>query len=242
MANVSVEEISIDVHNFRKKVDLSDVESINCKNLLWKLNVHTIYRPLSDSFSGMCLKTGDKNFMMINSNNPRGRQHFTIAHEFYHLYVQNEFKPHVCNPGYSQSKDVNEKKADLFASELLLPEMGLKKMIPFPELTRKEISIPTLLKMEQYFSVSHLAMLNRLKFLKFITAEQREKLGLLQIKKTAQEYGFGLDLYESGNQGLIISDYGSRAKELFINLRISESHYYELMNDIGIDPTLNTNE
>ena len=26
--------------------------------------------------------------MLINSNQPRGRQHFTIAHELYHLFIE----------------------------------------------------------------------------------------------------------------------------------------------------------
>jgi len=242
MAKIDYEEFAILAHDLRSKWSLSDAEPINCKSLLWKLNIHTAYRPLSESFSGMCLKSGETMFMMINSNNPRGRQHFTIAHEFYHLFVQKSFEPHLCNPGYISNKDINEQKADAFASEFLMPKIGILKMIPLQERESKTVSISTLLKLEQYFLVSHSALINRLKFLKHINQEQFDLYAGLRIKKTALEYGFAPDLYESGNNGLIISDYGSKAKELFSSVRISESHYYELMNAIGFDPTTNTNK
>ncbi|MFG6389418.1 ImmA/IrrE family metallo-endopeptidase, partial [Muribaculum sp.] len=74
------------VSKFRQMTGLSDSEAVNLKSLLFKLNVLTIYRPLSDDFSGMSLKSDDRRFMLVNSNHPRCRQHFTIAHELYHLY------------------------------------------------------------------------------------------------------------------------------------------------------------
>jgi Zn-dependent peptidase ImmA (M78 family) len=241
MAKIS-SEISIQAFDFRKNQSLNDVEPINCKSLLLKLNVLTVYRPLSDDFSGMCLRKGDLMFILLNSNHSRGKQHFTIAHEFYHLYCQEDFKPHACNPGNTKGVDTNEKLADAFASEFLLPEMGIKKMIPLKELDKKEISISTILVLENYFSVSHSALLIRLRGLDLITSIQYDSFSNLRIKQTAKEYGFGLSLYEPGNEGLVIGDYGIKAKQLFSDLKISESHYYELMNSIGIDPTTDTDE
>lgn len=241
MAKVN-SEISIQAFDFRKDHSLNDVEPINCKSLLLKLNILTLYRPLSDDFSGMCLRKGNLMFMLLNSNHSRGKQHYTIAHEFYHLFYQTDFKPHACNPGNNNGADANEKLADTFASELLLPAMGLKKMIPLQELHSKDISVPTMLKLENYFSVSHSALIFRLRNLDLITQKQFEFFAQLKIKQTAIEYGFDLSLYEPGNQGLVIGDFGIKAKQLYSGMKISESHYYELMNSIGIDPTADTNE
>ena len=241
MAKIS-SEISIQAFDFRKNQSLNDVEPINFKSLLLKLNVLTVYRPLSDDFSGMCLRKENLMFILLNSNHSRGKQHFTIAHELYHLYCQEDFKLHACNPGNSKGVDTNEKLADAFASELLLPEMGIKKMIPLKELDKKEISISTILLLENYFSVSHSALLIRLRGMDLITSNQYDTFSALRIKQTAKEYGFGLSLYESGNEGLVIGDYGIKAKQLFLDLKISESHYNELMNSIGIDPTKDTDE
>ncbi len=85
------------VSRFRQMAGLSDAEAVNLKSLLLKLNVLTVYRPLSDNFSGMSLKSGDRRFMLINSNQPKCRQHFTIAHELYHLYVDPNPMPHNCS-------------------------------------------------------------------------------------------------------------------------------------------------
>lgn len=235
-------EIPILAFDFRKNQSLSEIEPLNCKSLLLKLNTLTVYRPLSDNFSGMCLKKDKLTFILINSNHPRGKQHFTIAHELYHLFCQSDFKPHICNPGNSNEVDLNEKMANAFAAELLMPEMGLKKMIPITELEKKVISISTILKLENYFSVSHAALVIRLRSMNLIGSKQHNDLINLKIKQTAKEYGFGLSLYEPGNEGVVIGDYGIIAKQLFIENKISEGHYYELMNCIGIDPTSETNE
>ena len=58
------------VSKFRQITGLSDSEAVNLKSLLLKLNVLTIFRPLSENFSGMSLKSGDKRFMLVNSNHP----------------------------------------------------------------------------------------------------------------------------------------------------------------------------
>lgn len=76
------------VSAFRTDNGLSASEPVTLKSLLLKLNILTVFRPLSDNFSGMCLKDNSGHrFMLINSNQPRGRQHFTIAHELYHLFI-----------------------------------------------------------------------------------------------------------------------------------------------------------
>ena len=93
------------VSEFRADNGLSSSEPVSLKSLLLKLNVLTVFRPLSENFSGMCLK--DKSghrFMLINSNHPRGRQNFTIAHELYHLFIEEKPTPHKCNPGYGKNK------------------------------------------------------------------------------------------------------------------------------------------
>ena len=78
------------VSAFRTDNGLSASEPVTLKSLLLKLNILTVFRPLSDNFSGMCLKDNSGHrFMLINSNQPRGRQHFTIAHELYHLFLNN---------------------------------------------------------------------------------------------------------------------------------------------------------
>jgi len=228
--------IKIKESEFRISLGIGADEPINIKRLLQKLSTLTLYKKLSDDFSGMCLKSKEKTFILVNSTQARGRQHFTIAHELYHLFIQKDFKVHKCNPG-QRTKDPQEKEADFFASIFLMPEMGVKKMIPEDELIKKNVSVSTVIKLEHYFAVSRSAMLNRLHGLNLISQAKYDELKTILVIKSAKEHGADISLYLPGNEGLIIGDYGDKAKRLFDNEKISEGHYLDLLSKIGIDLT-----
>lgn len=213
-------------------IGLSDTEAVNLKSLLLKLNVLTIYRPMSEQFSGMSLRSGNKRFMLINSNQPKCRQHFTIAHELYHLYIEDKPTPHNCM--VENKKSDSEQCADAFALMFLMPADGVRQLIPDNELLSGIVSFATILRIEHYFSVSHAATLNRLFDLKLIDRNQRELFKASSIKRIAREYGYDTGLYESGNENLVIGNFGEKAKTLFDQGKISEGHYIELLHKIGI--------
>jgi len=233
--------IEIKAYELRYEWGLSVIEPVPIKQLLLKLNILTMYRKLRTDFSGMCLKKDNYKFILINSQHPIGRQHFTIAHEFYHLFVQDSFDIHYCNPG-SSSSSKQEREADYFSSVFLMPEMGVKSMIPEDELLNKRVSMATLLKLEHYFEVSRGALLVRLKSLKLISKDDYDMLLSVPVIKSAKEYGFSISLYLSGNDGLVIGDYGIKARNLFEKGLISEGHYIELLSKIGADPMQNNND
>lgn len=221
---------------FRQQNGLSGTEPIRLKSLLLKLGVQALFRPLSDGFSGMAIKVGDSRFMMVNCGQNVGKQHFTIGHELYHLFIQEEFESQRCIVGeFENSKDVQEYRADLFSAFLLLPEDGIKQMIPDEEFGRgRDISLQTILKVEQYYSVSRRALLYRLLGLEFINQSQYDQ-HKENVRRGAQQNGYTTELYEPGNKDLIIGDYGVIARGLLETERISESHYLELMSAIGVN-------
>ena len=52
---------------FRTENDYSKTSAINLKSLLRKLDILTVYRPLSDTFYGMSLKSNnDAMFILVN--------------------------------------------------------------------------------------------------------------------------------------------------------------------------------
>lgn len=223
------------VTKFRADNGLGPSEPIHLKSLLLRLNVLTLFRPLSDAFSGMCLKGGlNYRFMLVNSNHPKGRQHFTIAHELYHLFIEENPTFHKCTPG-GGSKDPVEQSADMFASILLMPVDGLLQVIPEHEIESKKVSMATVLKLEHYFSVSRSALLYRLLNVGLITDTTRVKLAETPVKISARDYGYDTTLYEPANCGLVIGDFGERARILFEQGKISEGHYLELMDKIRIN-------
>ena len=212
---------------------VSDSEPLNMKTVLRQLNVMTLYRPLSDSLFGLSLLTPDKQhrFMLVNSNSRRGRQHFTIAHELFHLYYDENPKAHFC--GLSADTDPTERSANLFASALLMPKEGLLQNIPSDEIVSKEVGVDTLLRLEHLYGVSHTTLVLRLKELRVISPAYSEKILACSITYEAAMRGYDSDLYTPGNEGLVIGDFGSKARKLFDEERISEGHYLELLNLIG---------
>lgn len=222
------------VAKFRTDNGLSDSEPIALKSLLLKQNVLTVFRPLSENFSGMCLKDASEHrFILINSKHSRGRQHFTIAHELFHLYIEEKPTPHKCNPGCG-SKDPIEQCADMFAASLLMPEAGIYQLVPESELQSKAVSIATILKLEHYFSVSRSALLYRLLNIGLITESTRSRLSETGVKYSAQCFGYDTALYEPANEGLVIGDFGEKARLLFEQGKISEGHYLELLRKINV--------
>lgn len=221
------------VLDFRKKAGLGSSDAVSLKRLLLRLNVLTVFRPLSNTFYGMSLRSGEKRFMLINSNNPVCRQNFTIAHELYHLFVEDNSVPHNC--GTPGKRTDSERCADAFALRLLMPADGIRQMIPLEELLAGEVSMATLLRIEHYFSTSHTATLNRLYDLKLISSQLQKSYSQRPIKQTAREYGYNPALYEAGNHNLIIGDFGEKARKLFEEGKISEGHYFELLHKIGIN-------
>jgi Zn-dependent peptidase ImmA (M78 family) len=220
---------------------LNNAEPIRLKSLLQKLNVITLFSPLGEGFSGMAIKTSNKHsierFMLVNSSQSLGKQHFTISHELYHLYFQENFTSQVCNTGrFDKKADKNEYYADIFASFLLLPTEGLLACIPNAQLRQKTVSLATILYIENFFSCSRRALLYRMKKMGFIDSNGYDEFAK-HVKRGALENGYGTSLYENGNHNQVIGDYGSIARSLFDQDKISESHYYSLLKDLGVDIT-----
>lgn len=225
--------------DFRRKNGLNATEAIRLKSLLLKKNILTVFLPLKTDLSGMAVKTNGNNkakyFILVNSNHTIGRQHFTICHELYHLYYQVNFTAEKSNAGkFDKKGDPEEYNADVFASYLLLPEDGMYQMIPEHEWGKNKITLSTILKIEQYYSCSRNALLNRLIKMGIIDSSKYQELNCNKIKN-ALLYGYNDDLYRPGNEGQVIGNYGDMAKELYDRSMISESAYFSLLEDIGID-------
>lgn len=229
MKRLSIDVVETLAAQFRARVGLSSSEAINIKSLLRKLNIITLFKPLSNDFYGMSLRASNNmSFMLINSNNPKGRQHFSIAHELYHIFNDKNPKPHFC--GLSSEKNVTEQDANAFAAAFLMPKSGVLTFISSSELKSKCVDLATVIKLEQYFSVSRSALLVRLKSCDFISQKCYNELVEVKPIESALLYGYDTDLYKCGNEGLFIGDFGEKARRLFEEEKISEGHYNELLN------------
>lgn len=222
------------VADFRNRFGYNSTEPVNFTSLLQKLDIVTVFKPLSEDFSGLSIKNGDNRFILINSNHSVGRQNFTVGHELYHLFYDKEFIPHKCQTGLFPKKDANERMADIFASHLLLPEEGILQLIPEDELEKDQVKLSTLLKIEHTFGSSRAALLNQLSKMDLASRSFVEKYAT-RIKTGARQHGYSTELYEHTAEKAILGTFGSLANKLYENDQISKGHYQELMLSIGFD-------
>jgi Zn-dependent peptidase ImmA (M78 family) len=129
-------------------------------------------------------------------------------------------------------KDPAEINANTFASALLLPQAGVLQSIPTDEIMNRHITTATMLRVEQLFGVSHQSLCYCLRHLRLLTEEELQDhlAESMNIQQIAAEYGYDLALYQPGNEGVVIGDFGEKARLLFEQERISEGHYVELLN------------
>lgn len=237
MARIPIYQIENEASRLRAQFMLGDRHPIDAESLLVDKGILTVYTPMSDNFSGMCLKYDEKtNFILINSTMPMGRQNFTIAHELYHLYVQDPktFEVHSCDIKKPQS--AIERHANEFASYFLLPTNGVVDVMNRINCNRSSINPAHIITMCGYFGVSYQAMLVRVdKILRLPNAKLTE---LKDITPThyAELNGLKTDVFcVPKREGIIVGDYASKAQALFIAGKISKGHLIELISAIKFD-------
>lgn len=217
---------------FRNDAQLSRTEPISLYSVLLNKGILTVFRPMSSDACGLSTMSRDKKnrYILVNSSRSIGRQRFTIAHELYHLYFDENPEPHMCFENYGK-KNIKEANADMFASALLMPSEGIIACIPDEELKNNQISLASVMRLEQVYCVSHQAMCYRLKRLKLINEARLLELLDISVARTAQSFGYSTKIYDDGDgRKEVVGDFISKAKVLLDAEKISEGHYLELNN------------
>lgn len=192
-----------------------------------------VYHPMGDSLSGMCIKgkSGDC-VIAINSAMSLGRQRFSLAHEFYHLYYDHNMVS-VCGKKIGDGKNI-EKEADMFASYFLIPAAELE--CKAAQLATKhedgKLSLDDIIKLGQYFRVSHQAMVIRLKKSTYMNRAKVEEYLMISVRNRAETMGFSSELYRplpAEKQYKTYGHYINQADQLLKNDLISIGKYEELL-------------
>ena len=190
-------------------------------------NLTIVFKKMNSQISGACLKLNKENIIFINSTHTKGRQAFTIAHELYHLkYDKNGFN--ICG---LNSEDIIEKRADLFASCLLMPHGAIETYKINSNI--KKWDLDTIIDAEQYFQISHQALLWRLRhYLNEITYDEYIYFKE-DIKYNASIRGYDLSLYTPylNKDYLTIGNYIKLTESAYRNDLISRGKQEELLLD-----------
>lgn len=135
------------------------------KEISKELDVFIIQIPMNDSdFGAIFLNTGHRKYLLLNSNQPRNKMYFSFCHDIYHIlngtpeYINEKREVHF-NQEYTCND--NENKANLFAANLLMPEVEFKKMYRLYRKDNADISL-IVIKLMNYFNAPFVAVLIRL--------------------------------------------------------------------------------
>ena len=194
-----------------------------------------VFYPLGENLSGMCIKgTGNTSVVAVNSAMTLGRQRFSLAHEFYHLYFD-ENMVSVCAKTLNSGKET-EQSADMFASYFLMPEAAL--IMTAEKLVRNhkdgQLTLDDAIRIEQYFAVSHQATVYRLMHTPYISKEAGNEALNTSVRVRAGLLGYSTDLYRpspENRQYMTYGNYVKRTEQLLSAGLISNGKYEELLLD-----------
>jgi Zn-dependent peptidase ImmA (M78 family) len=175
--------------------------------------------------------------VFLNSSFTLGHEIFSGAHEFGHLVFDKEklMREHLL-----KETEKMKKKADQFAVEFLLPEIGIKEQFEKRiNVTPKEIKYKHIIKMQNTFKVSYKAMLIRLIDIGLCDKELYDNLKqycTLEMKDKLQEYtkneGYECNLIKPSNKKYISIEYEEIMRQNYESGKISYKKLESLLEFI----------
>ena len=193
-----------------------------------------VFYPLGNMISGACIRNGTSAVIVINSGMSVGRQRFSLAHELYHLYYDDDLKSTICQSKIGNGNE-NEKTADRFASYLLMPQTALyDRIVKLKDGPKKrKLTMAEIIGLEQHFGVSRQAMLFRLQEENELNQNDVEDM-LKNVIKSAARLGYNISLYkptpENRNKETL-GYYVKQAEYLLNSNAISTGKYEEWLMD-----------
>ena len=228
------QDINTKAMRLRNQLGVDGLSPVDIPALAQSIQELTLaYYPLPDEISGACYKGESPSLLIvINSGMSLGRQHFSLAHELYHAFYDMTLPKFVC-PSNFESRNENERAADMFASYFLMPDLAVENAIRKFRKNEQKIDMECVIRLEQYFGVSHSSMLIRLKELRFLT-ESDMVLMQSDVKLTASRIGFDTSLYEPPKESeriKVLGYYIDKAGTLERKGIISNGLYEQLLLD-----------
>lgn len=164
------------IHN-KIKLAPVDIHAI-AKNLF----IQIVEEKAPEEISGFLLKGVDNRNSIIGVNqiHSESRKRFTIAHEIGHFLLHNyqgvhfdgktaRFQVYLRNEKSSEGTNIEEREANLFAAELLMPEFLLKEDISnLSNIYLLDENDESILQLKDKYQVSVRALTYRLAYLGFI--------------------------------------------------------------------------
>lgn len=227
-------DLSAKASVIRKKLGEDESSPLDIFALVQSIpSLTSVFYPLGRKISGVCFKSRSSAVIAVNSDMSVGRQRYSLAHELYHLYFDKEMSSTVCPSKFDSNLEA-EQCANQFASYFLLPPAALlESMQPSKKEKGKKPSISDIIRMEQYFGVSHQAMLIRLQEEGYLSPAEAESMQAGVIANAAR-LGYDVSLYKPSPEDKkirVLGYYIYQADRLLHANIISAGKYEELLLD-----------
>jgi Zn-dependent peptidase ImmA (M78 family)/transcriptional regulator with XRE-family HTH domain len=162
----------------RNRLGLGDGPLSNLRERLENdVGLRIFYFPMPGKVAGVfAYNDGLGGCIGINSNHPRDRRNWSLAHEYGH-FLTNRYQPEVTFMSTAKRSSARERLADAFAECFLMPASGLNRR--FTEIHRsreKGISLADLIILADLYQVSVQALILRLETLKRLPTATWDKL------------------------------------------------------------------
>ncbi|MED3813408.1 ImmA/IrrE family metallo-endopeptidase [Priestia megaterium] len=186
------QEINEQVSNYRTYIHPRSWEIIDGIRVYIENEHFLIEAPINDdSFGGFIRSTNTKKFICyINTEQPRIYQNFTLAHELYHVLTLQGIKESIHMVKAGLDDDLDERKADYFASVLLMEE---HTVLNFYQQLKDKDELTKIIKSVFRFKVPFKAVLIRLYELKLIGIDTLEEFFDQKINLKEKFKALGLD-------------------------------------------------
>ena len=227
-------DLSMQASLLRRRLGEDNASPIDVFVLAFSIeNLSLVFYPMGKSLSGICIKNQGIPVIAINSAMSLGRQRFSLAHELYHLYFDENPGSSICIQRIGEGGEA-EKEADIFASYLLMPAVGLEEIIhKLCGGSKVKLGIREIVSIEQHFGVSRQALLWRLINDKKLTAKEAEVFRQ-NVILSAVSLGYDKSLYRPLPESKRYGTYGyyiQKVGELLTKELISQGRYEQFLSE-----------
>ena len=221
----------------RREWGAGETQPVDILSILWSWECISVIRtPFGGSSraSGLFVRKNDSVLIVLNSSRTLGHQFFTAAHELYHVRFSEGMTGRVCTAMQFSEKQPDELDADRFATHLLLPRAGIDAMRA-KHATDAEPSWPTILRLEQYFRVSHEAMLWRLLDVGYFRNRKQMEEYKRGVIRQARTLGYDARIYRPDGAHEVLSSVPEKISVALREGLISQGWADELLDAMGVD-------
>ena len=204
-----------------------------------------IRKPLDiEELSGFTTYFEGQFIVYLNSNFTLGHERYTGAHELYHLIYNADILKKEKILLDDQKHKAEDAKADVFASEFLMPEDYVKEVFyKIVNVDKNSILPRHIIRMHNYFKVSYKAMLKRLIQLNLCSIDKYEELvdicsleNTEQLQSLTRREGYSIDLITPSKETYVPKEYIEFIKTNYERGNISYKNMKNSLEFIGLAP------